>query len=76
MKTLEFLIDETGYMYSWTGVWISNTLVDKKKKPGPCRVVYSETDGHYCGVMCHKEYNDVEGQSSTELDKGFELCKA
>lgn len=58
VKTLEFPIDETGEMYPWSGVYIGNTLVAKKQEPGPCRVVYSETDRHYCGVMCHDSMED------------------
>lgn len=67
VKTHEFPIDETGRMYPWNGVWIGNTLVTKKEDPGPCRVVYSETDRHYCGVMCHKSMKP-------EGEKGFNKC--
>ncbi|KAJ5655896.1 hypothetical protein N7507_007846 [Penicillium longicatenatum] len=67
VKTLEFPIDETGRLYPWNGVWIGDTLVEKKKEPGPCRVVYSETDGHFCGVMCHKSMK-------AEGDQGFDKC--
>lgn len=34
-----------------------------KETGHPCRVVYSATDGHYCGVMCHPSM-DPEKDSS------------
>ncbi|KAF2666549.1 hypothetical protein BT63DRAFT_457498 [Microthyrium microscopicum] len=43
-----------------------------KQDPGPCRIVYSETDGHFCGIMCHKVRDSSTGNDS---DKGFNLCK-
>ncbi|CAL5870451.1 uncharacterized protein PFLUO_LOCUS4688 [Penicillium psychrofluorescens] len=46
VRTLEFPIAPDGSMYPWN--------VKPKADPGDCRVVYSMTDGHYCGVMCHR----------------------
>ncbi|KAI0008220.1 Ribonuclease/ribotoxin [Xylariaceae sp. FL0662B] len=34
-----------------------------KDEPGPCRVVFSEHDGHLCGVMCHRSMTPGQDQS-------------
>lgn len=66
VKTLEFPI--------FTAKNKQNTLYDytKKKdsnKPGPCRMVYAQTGGAFCGLMCHESM--VENDDS----RGFKLCK-
>lgn len=64
VKTLEFPIFEGNNppMFEWK---------EKKpsKEPGACRVVYSETDSHYCGVMCHESQ-----KSSKPEDRKFAKC--
>lgn len=63
VKTLEFPILEgkNPKMYPWNK--------KPRAEPGPCRVVYSETDGHYCGVMCHKDR-----KANDDDQKGFNKC--
>ncbi|KAL2004514.1 hypothetical protein VTN00DRAFT_3399 [Thermoascus crustaceus] len=63
VKTLEFPILEgkNPKMYPWNK--------RPREEPGPCRVVYSETDGHYCGVMCHKDR-----KPNGDDQKGFNRC--
>jgi hypothetical protein len=42
-------------------------------KPGPCRIIKTETGGSFCGIICHIEYNWENPGSET--DKGFHECK-
>jgi hypothetical protein len=48
VRTLEFPIFENGKVFEWR---------KKGQDPGRCRVVYSEHDGYFCGVMCHKSHD-------------------
>lgn len=67
VTTLELPIFSNGDVYQWNGSGSKgkgSTPSTKKPDPGRCRVVYSESDGHYCGVMCH---NDGD-------EKGFKKC--
>lgn len=41
-----------------------------KPDPGPCRVVYGQVGGHYCGVMCHK----IRSNNGDD-DRGFVKCE-
>ncbi|OJJ88963.1 uncharacterized protein ASPGLDRAFT_53695 [Aspergillus glaucus CBS 516.65] len=66
---LEFPIkdDNPAEMYPWKGMPRGDGKKPEKMKNIPCRVVYSATDGHYCGVMCH---NSMEEGG----EKGFHKC--
>jgi hypothetical protein len=67
INTLEFPILENGRDYD----------AHKKPRPdaGPCRIVYSELDSTFCGVMCHKiRYPEMLKKLSDPL-KEFTICR-
>jgi len=67
INTLEFPILENGKDYEATK--------KPRPEPGPCRIVYSQLDSTFCGVMCHKIRFPDKLKNLGDPLKEFTVCR-